>query len=61
MTVLVLGGAGYIGSHAVDKLIATGYDVAVIDSLVTGHAAAIHEKARFYQGDIRDKTFMREV
>ncbi|MEY8443891.1 NAD-dependent epimerase/dehydratase family protein, partial [Lactococcus ileimucosae] len=35
MTVLVLGGAGYVGSHAVDMLLARGYDVAVIDNLVT--------------------------
>ncbi|WP_459128330.1 NAD-dependent epimerase/dehydratase family protein, partial [Latilactobacillus curvatus] len=37
MTVLVLGGAGYIGSHTVDQLIQRGTDVAVVDSLVTGH------------------------
>jgi len=61
MTVLVLGGAGYIGSHAVDMLIAKGYDVAVIDNLLTGHKAAIHPSARFYEGDIRDKEFMRNV
>ncbi|MBS7578046.1 MULTISPECIES: UDP-glucose 4-epimerase GalE [unclassified Enterococcus] len=61
MTVLVLGGAGYIGSHAVDQLINKGYDVAVIDNLATGHRLAVHSKARFYQGDIRDKDFMREV
>ena len=36
MTVLVLGGAGYVGSHAVDMLLKRGYDVAVVDNLVTG-------------------------
>ncbi|WP_314064390.1 UDP-glucose 4-epimerase GalE [uncultured Vagococcus sp.] len=61
MTILVLGGAGYIGSHAVDQLIEKGYDVAVIDNLLTGHKAAVHPKARFYKGDIRDKEFMQEV
>lgn len=61
MTVLVLGGAGYIGSHAVDQLITNGYDVAVIDNLLTGHIESLHEKARFYKGDIRDKKFMCEV
>ncbi|SKA05073.1 UDP-glucose 4-epimerase [Pilibacter termitis] len=61
MTVLVLGGAGYIGSHAVDKLIEGGYDVAVIDNLVTGHRQSLHAAARFYEGDIRDKAFMRKV
>lgn len=61
MTVLVLGGAGYIGSHAVDQLITKGYDVAVVDNLQTGHRKAIHPAARFYQGDIRDKQFLQEV
>ncbi|AEB30836.1 UDP-glucose 4-epimerase [Carnobacterium sp. 17-4] len=61
MTVLVLGGAGYIGSHAVDQLIEQQYEVAVIDNLQTGHRDAIHKKARFYQGDIRDKSFMESV
>jgi len=61
MTVLVLGGAGYIGSHTVDQLIQRGTDVAVVDSLVTGHQAAVNSQARFYQGDIRDKDFMRSV
>lgn len=61
MTILVLGGAGYIGSHAVDQLIAQGYDVAVVDNLLTGHRAAIHPNARFYEGDIRDKVFLQSV
>lgn len=61
MTVLVLGGAGYIGSHTVDSLIQDGYDVAVVDNLVTGHTAAINPNARFYEGDVRDKSFMRDV
>ncbi|HDX9658099.1 UDP-glucose 4-epimerase GalE [Bacillus toyonensis] len=61
MTVLVLGGAGYIGSHAVNQLITNGYDVAVIDNLLTGHIESLHEKARFYKGDIRDKKFMCKV
>ncbi len=61
MTILVLGGAGYIGSHAVDQLIEKDYDVVVIDNLLTGHKAAIHPKARFYEGDIRDKAFMQGV
>lgn len=61
MTVLVLGGAGYIGSHAVDQLITKGYDVAVVDNLKTGHKESLSDKARFYQGDIRDKAFMEDV
>ncbi|WP_182200832.1 UDP-glucose 4-epimerase GalE [Paraliobacillus salinarum] len=61
MHVLVLGGAGYIGSHAVYQLIDKGHDVIVIDNLETGHEAAIHDKATFYRGDIRNITFLREV
>lgn len=57
MSILVLGGAGYIGSHAVDQLINKGYEVIVVDNLLTGHKAAVHPDARFYEGDIRDKTF----
>lgn len=37
MTVLVLGSAGYIGSHVVNQFITNGYDVAVIDHLLSGH------------------------
>lgn len=57
MSVLVLGGAGYIGSHAVDQLISRGYDVVVVDNLGTGHRVAVNKDARFYEGDIRDKPF----
>ncbi len=61
MTVLVLGGAGYIGSHTVYELIDKGEDVVIIDNLETGHIEAVHEKARFYQGDIRDRAFLDGV
>jgi len=55
MAILVLGGAGYIGSHTVYELIDTGRDVMVADNLQTGFKAAVHPKARFYQLDIRDR------
>ena len=61
MSVLVLGGAGYIGSHTVDRLVEAGKDVVVVDSLVTGHLAALRKEAKFYQGDLADKDFMRKV
>lgn len=61
MKILVLGGAGYIGSHTVYELIEKGYDVIVADNLETGHEEAIHEKARFYKGDIRNRAFIDEV
>lgn len=61
MSVLVLGGAGYIGSHAVYQLMEEGQDVVVVDNLETGHQGAIHPEATFYQGDLREITFLREV
>ncbi|MBM7708329.1 UDP-glucose 4-epimerase GalE [Enterococcus lemanii] len=61
MSILVLGGAGYIGSHAVDQLITKGYKVVVIDNLLTGHRQAVHPQATFYEGDVRDKSFVQEV
>ncbi|AQP54212.1 UDP-glucose 4-epimerase GalE [Vagococcus penaei] len=61
MTIAVLGGAGYIGSHFVKTLVESGQDTIVIDNLLTGHREAIHPDARFYEGDIRDKVFLSEV
>ena len=62
MAILVLGGAGYIGSHMVDRLVEKGQEkVVVVDSLVTGHRAAVHPDAIFYQGDLSDQDFMRKV
>lgn len=62
MGILVLGGAGYIGSHMVDRLVETTDEtVVVVDNLVTGHRAAVHPKAKFYEGDLADQGFMRQV
>ena len=62
MTILVLGGAGYIGSHMVDRLVEAGQEkVVVVDNLVTGHRAAVHPDAVFYEGDLADQDFMRKV
>ncbi len=61
MSILILGGAGYIGSHAVYQLIEQQREVIVVDNLQTGHEKAIHPKAKFYQGDIRNKEFLRQV
>lgn len=62
MAILVLGGAGYIGSHMVDYLVQKGQeDVVVVDNLVTGHRAAVHPSVKFYQGDLADQNFMRQV
>jgi UDP-glucose 4-epimerase len=55
MTVLVTGGAGYIGSHMVLALADAGEDVVVLDNLTTGFPWAIHPAARLVQGDIGDE------
>lgn len=59
--ILVLGGAGYIGSHTVSELIDEGFDVLVADNLETGHWEAIHPDAKFYEGDIRDIKFLNKL
>ncbi|CAH1851674.1 UDP-glucose 4-epimerase GalE [Convivina praedatoris] len=61
MAVLVLGGAGYIGSHMVKRLVEKNAEVVVVDSLVTGHRDAVDPKAKFYEVDIRDKAALGEV
>ncbi|WP_405727015.1 UDP-glucose 4-epimerase GalE [Anaerotignum sp.] len=61
MKVLVLGGAGYIGSHTVYELIENGAEVVIIDNLETGFAEAVHPEATFYQGDLRDRNFLDTV
>lgn len=59
MKILVTGGAGFIGSHVVDMLIAAGHDVAVVDDLSTGRRSNLNPKARFYQVDIRSPEMRR--
>ncbi len=58
---LVTGGAGFIGSHIVDALLAAGYSVAVIDNLSTGKVENLNPAARFYRVDIRDASAVAEV
>ena len=52
--ILVTGGAGFIGSHVVDLLVSSGYEVVVVDNLSTGHTSNLNPTAKFYQLDIRD-------
>lgn len=61
MAILVLGGAGYIGSHTVKALCDENADVVVADNLITGHAEAIDNRARFYEGDLRDIEFLNNL
>ena len=54
MRITVTGGAGFIGSHLVDRLIEDGHTVQVIDNLYTGNKDFVHSKAQFVELDIRD-------
>ncbi|MBR0290288.1 MAG: UDP-glucose 4-epimerase GalE [Selenomonadaceae bacterium] len=61
MAILVCGGAGYIGSHAVRELLATGEEVVIADNLQTGHRDAINPAVKFYECDIRDKPALKKI
>jgi UDP-glucose 4-epimerase len=61
MTVLVTGGAGYIGSHMVLALVDAGEDVVVVDNLTTGFAWAIAPQAKLIEGDIGDAEFLDRI
>jgi len=61
MSILVLGGAGYIGSHTVRALCDEGFDTIVVDNLVTGHEAAVDKRAGLYKGDISDFDFIDHI
>ena len=60
-TILVAGGAGYIGSHMVALLVKRGYDVIVADNLRTGHWQAVKGARKLYVGDLRDGSFLHQV
>jgi len=60
-TVLVTGGAGYIGSHAVLALLDAGWPVAVLDNLSTGFRWAADARAAFYEGDIEDQSLVARI
>ena len=55
-TIFVTGGAGYIGSICVEQLLNEGYEVSVFDNLSEGHKKALDARARFFQGDLADRT-----
>ncbi len=61
MTVLITGGAGYIGSHAVVAFREAGYDVVVVDNLSTGHRDAVPTDVPFVEGDVGDVARMQGV
>ncbi len=59
--ILVTGGAGFIGSHIVDRLILEGFDVVVVDDLSTGNKRNLNPKAEFYAGDICSKSDLEVI
>ena len=61
MKVLVVGGAGYIGSVTVDQLLQAEHSVTVLDSLVGGHREAVNPEAELVVGDVRDENFLARL
>ena len=59
--ILVTGGAGYIGSHIVEKLVKTNVNVFILDNLVTGYKKLINKKAFFIKGSIKDAYKVRKI
>ena len=60
MSILVTGGAGYIGSHCVAALVSRGIDTVVVDNLSKGHREAL-KGGRLYVGDVGDRVFLEDV
>jgi UDP-glucose 4-epimerase len=61
MKILVTGGAGYIGSFMVKRLLDDGHEVIVADSLERGHETSIDKRASFHKGNLLEKSFVDEL
>lgn len=61
MRVFVTGGAGYVGSHCVKRLVSAGHQVTVYDNLSAGHRQAVDPQAEFVSGDLADAVKLREL
>ena len=59
--ILIVGGAGYIGSHNVRLFLDQGYEVVVVDNLNTGHISSVDKRAKFYNLDIRKKDELTKI
>jgi UDP-glucose 4-epimerase len=61
MSILITGGAGYIGSHITESLVERKYNVIILDNLKTGHKRLINQKANFIKGDINNKKLVNNI
>ena len=61
MKILVIGGAGYIGSHCVRQLVAAGHEPVIVDDFSYGHRDAISGDVKTYEGDLGNREFMEEI
>jgi UDP-glucose 4-epimerase len=61
MSILITGGAGYIGSHITEQLIDRKHDVIILDNLTTGYKKLINQKANFIKGDINNKKLVNNI
>jgi len=61
MRILVMGGAGYIGSHTVKHLLNEEHQVVVADNLIAGHLEAVDERAQFRKADLADRASLEKV
>ncbi len=61
MKIFVVGGAGYVGSHCVKRLVEAGHQVTVYDSLIAGHRQAVDPRATFIRGDLCDRGTLEGV
>jgi len=61
MRIFVTGGAGYVGSHCVKRVVAAGHDVTVFDNLAHGHREAVDPKAELVEGELADGERLRSL
>lgn len=61
MRVLVTGGAGFIGSHVADRLLSSGHQVAIVDSLTSGRESNMPSDAQFYKADVKDAVALNTI